>query len=333
MEKFLYIETESKDAAFHFSVEEYLIRHFKANENIVMIWQADKCVMLGNYQIADAEINRSYAQKEGIQIVRRSSGGGTIFTDAGTFLYTVILALSGQYTQEAAKEKVTNLVADVLNEIGIPARPEGRNDILLDGKKISGIAQHSSNNRVCTHGSLLYDTDLDMLTQVLNVEEGKIQSKAIRSVRSRVTNISGYMTEAAATGEFGSLFRRMLCEKLEAKEYKLSGHDLGEIDRIYREKFTNNTWTFERTPEFTFHNSVRFAAGKVEMYLDIVRGAVASCSIRGDFLGTVPIRGLEEQLEEKAFQYQTISDTLDKINLSPYLGSITKDELLSAMFT
>lgn len=334
----LYVETESTDAAFHFSVEEYFMRHIQPDMPVIMLWQADKCAMLGNYQVADAEVNRNYAQKEGIRIVRRPSGGGTIFTDMGTFLYTVIYAHTEQCTQEAAKKKVAALVVDVLNEIGLAAKVEGRNDILLDGKKISGMAQHIRGSRICTHGSLLYDTDLDMLTDVLNVDEGKIQSKAIRSIRSRVTNIREYMDNACTTQEFGrllkqKLFEHMKSENRELKEHVPNSQEREEIERIYREKFGNDSWTFGRSPEFSFHNSVRFAEGKVEVFLNIVEGAVASCSIHGDFLGTVPIRGLEELLEKKAFQYQAISDALEGIPLAPYLGGITKEQLLSCMFS
>jgi len=333
----LYVEAESTDAAFYFSVEEHVMRHWQLNRAesmtpVVMIWQADKCAMLGNYQVADAEVNRSCALKENIQIVRRPSGGGTIFTDMGTFLYTMITDLNEQNTQEAARKKAADLIVAVLNELGIPARLEGRNDILLDGKKISGMAQHAQNRRICTHGSLLYDTDLEMLTQALKVDAGKIRSKAISSIRSRVTNIKEYMGRDCSTLDFGKLFKQKLFEKLSPQTYTLSADDLDQIDVIYREKFGNDAWTFERSPEFSFHNSVRFAEGKVEVYLNVIEGAIASCSIRGDFLGTVPIRGLEERLEKKAFQYQALSDALGEIDLAPYVGGITKEQLLSCVF-
>ena len=329
----LYIKTNSTDAAYHFSVEEYIMRHFNSGQPVMMIWQAEKCVMLGNYQVAGAQVNMSFAREAGIGIVRRSSGGGAIFTDLGTLLYTMILPYTGgQCAQTIAKETVADAVVDALNKMGIPAVQEGRNDILLDGKKISGLAQYIRHGHLCTHGSLLYDTDLEMLAQVLNVDEDKIRSKAIRSVRSRVTNIKPYMERPCEVEDFRNLLKLKLLGSREVREYTFNADELGEIDRIYHEKYGNPSWTFESSPKFTLHSSKRFAGGKVEVYLDVAKGAVVSCSIRGDFLGIVPIRGLEEHLEKQAFQYETIRSALNEIMLEPYLGGITKSEFLSCIF-
>ena len=328
-----YIETESKDAAFHFSVEEYMMKTFPFDEPVMMIWQADKCVMLGNYQVAEAEIDMNYARQAGIQIVRRSSGGGTIFTDLGTFLYTVIQPYEeGQEPGQIAQNTVAAPLVYALNKIGVPAQAEGRNDILAEGKKISGMAQYVRHGRICSHGSLLYDTDLEMLVRTLRADEEKIRSKALRSIRSRVTNIKEHMNTPCSTQEFGEMLKQKLFEAGQVREYSLTGHDLSEIEQIYQSRYNNPSWTFGKAPEFSFHNSKRFVGGKVEVYLNIIKGTVAACSIRGDFLGTVPIGGLEEQLTNKALQYEVFNDALDGISLQLYLGNITKGELLSCIF-
>ncbi|MCL2624254.1 MAG: lipoate--protein ligase family protein, partial [Planctomycetaceae bacterium] len=207
----LYVETENRDAAFHFSVEEYFMRRPNSDESITMIWQTGKCVMLGSFQVPDAEIDMNCARDEGVQIVRRSSGGGTIYTDSGTLLLTMILPCSeGQYPQRAAREMLTGAVVGSLNRMEIPAKPEGRNDITVEGKKISGLAQYVRNGRVCSHCSLLYDMDLDMLTRILRVDDEKITSKAIRSVRNRVTNLKEYMGATQSTQVFWNLLKQKL---------------------------------------------------------------------------------------------------------------------------
>ena len=329
----LYIETKSIDAAFHFSVEEYITRSLMPDEPVLMIWQAEKCVMLGNYQVAAAEINMNFVKQNNIQIVRRSSGGGAIFTDLGTLLYTVIMPYAQEECpQQIARKKVAGLIVDALNKMGIPAMQEGRNDILVDGKKISGLAQYIRGGHLCTHGSLLYSANLDMLAQVLHVDEDKIKSKAIRSVRSRVANISGYMSGNCQTQEFKERLKQNLFEGLNVEKYSLSDDDLVQIDKIYHEKYANPSWIFGSSPKFSLHNGKRFSAGKVEVYLDVVKGIVEHCRVHGDFLGTVPIRGLEECLEKKAFQYEVMHDVLDKIPLEAYLGEITRDEFLSCIF-
>jgi len=327
----LYIETDSRDAAFHFSIEEYFLQ--RSDESVIMLWQTERCVMLGNYQTAEAEINVEYAQKEGMQIVRRSSGGGTIFTDAGTLLYTMILPCpKGSNQQRIAKDMLAETLVAALNGMGVPAKSEGRNDVTVDGKKVSGMAQYVRNDRVCSHCSLLYDTDLETLSHVLKVDEEKIRSKAIRSVRSRVTNIKDYMQNPLTVQDFRNDLRQKLLEGKNAPDYVLSSHERAKINSIYNDRYANPSWTFGKSPGFSYNNSKRFSGGRVDVFMDIVKGVIVSCSIRGDFLGTVPIRDLEEMLEEKEYCYKALDDALKEIALYPYLGDITKEQLLSCMF-
>ena len=325
-----FVETKSVNAAFHFSTEEFLMQRFGLGP-VIMLWQADKCVMLGANQVALAEVNMSFAQQEKINIVRRSSGGGAIFTDMGTLLYTMIQPYQKESAvMQIAKETIVGSVIGVLNKMGVPAVLEGRNDILANGKKFSGIAQYVRHDMLCTHGSLLYDTDLEMLTNVLNVDDEKIHSKAIRSVRSRVTNIKDYM--GLSTGNFIELLKTELISLNKAQPYVLTSSELNEIEKICKEKYENTDWTFGKSPAFSFSNSKRFPDGKIEVYLDIKKGVVTSCAIRGDFLGVAPIRALEEKLENISFQYEAFVKVLDEVSLSSFIGDITKEQLLLCIF-
>ena len=327
MEPIIYIECDSTDAAFHFSVEEYAIKHLDVP--VLMIWQTAPCVMLGSNQIAEAEADIRYAQQAGIQIVRRASGGGAIYTDEGTLLYTLIMKHD---TPDAAKENVSGLVVDALNRMGVPAKLEGRNDICAEGKKFSGMAQYSRGGKVCTHGSLLYDTDLDQLARVLQVDARKFQGKAVRSVRSRVGNIKKYVGGDCATREFRALLKQQLCSGRQVVEYRLTEDDHAKINQICSEKYGNPAWTFGRTPKFTFHNSKRFEGGTVEVFFDVELGVVRECTIRGDFLGVEPVCELERCFDGSPFKYDAFDNILDGISISPYLGNISKDELLSCVF-
>ena len=326
----IYVEAKSRDAAFHFSVEEYIVRHYPWHKPVVMIWQADKCVMVGCNQIAEAEVDINYAKRENIQVFRRSSGGGTIYTDLGTLLYTMILPHTKEnYPLEIAKTKVATPIVKALNKMDIPAVIEGRNDILIDGKKVSGLAQYVKYGRICVHGSLLYDTDLEKLVNVLYVDDDKIQSKALRSVRSRVANIKEYLRQPYTTREFWDLLKHNLGS---FQEYSLSEQDLSEINNIFSQKYTNESWTFGHSPKYTYHRSKRFTGGKVEVFLNIIKGKVASCTIKGDFLNTLPVHEFEGMLVGKAFQYQAFEETLDAALVPLYLGNISKDEFLSCIF-
>ena len=329
----LYFESDSSDAAFHFSVEDYIANNTSSTEPILMFWRTDKTVMLGNYQIPHAEIDIEYASKEGIKVVRRSSGGGAIFTDLGTILISMIVPETGvQYPLQAAKETLVELVVSALNEIGLPVKPEGRNDIALYGKKVSGIAQYARNGRICSHCSLLHNTDLEMLSRVLKVDEGKIQSKAIRSVRSRVTNLAEHMATPLSTVEFLSLLKRHVFNERDIGEYILPEKAPEGITGIYNEKYGCNEWTYGMSPRFSLKHSKRFTGGNLDVFLDITDGKIISCSIRGDYLGTEPISGLEELLIGSCLQYNNIEGLLQGVELYPYLGSITKEQFLSCLF-
>ena len=238
------IENSSKDAAFHFSVEELFTRYIKSSEQVFMLWQTEKTVMLGNNQIVAYEVDMDFATGKDIKVVRRSSGGGAIYTDPGTFLYTVIEPVTKEI--KAHREDVAASIVEVLSRFGVSAVREGRNDILVDGKKISGFAQYTSGDHVCTHGSLLYDTDLETLTSVLIPNDDKLRPKGIASIRSRVTNIKPYVRENSSAADFKSrLLAEMICDK-DIQVYKLSADDLAKINRISQEKYSNGAWNFSK---------------------------------------------------------------------------------------
>ena len=331
------INTNNKGAAFHFSVEDYIMQQasFCNNNPIMIIWQTDRCIMLGNYQVAEAEIDMKYARLSDIDIIRRSSGGGTIFTDNGTAFVTLIsprLSTNNWQQTVSEKEKFTAWLVAALNKMGISAISAGRNDIHLDGKKICGIAQYSRNKKVCTHASILYNTDLDVLDRILCVDDEKILSKAVTSVRSRVTNIVEHINASWTMSEFCDLLKMELSASQKTNEYTLTNGDLLEIDNIYKTKYGNPSWTSETSPEFSFHNGKRFDAGRIDVYLNVKKGVVVSCSIQGDFLGTVPIRDLEEIFEGVQFKYDNFLEALEGIFLNPYFGNISKEEFLSCIF-
>jgi len=195
-----YLEYDSIDASFHFNIENQIMNDREAKLPVLMIWQADNCIMIGKNQVLEAEVNLTYAKKQNMNIVRRPSGGGAIYNDMGTYLYTMITPFSGD--AKTHMEETASQIIKALGTMGVPAVREGRNDILIEGKKISGMAQYTIGDRICTHGSLLFDTDLDVLTEALIPHDEKLIPKGIRSIRSRVTNIKPYVKEDISMSEF-----------------------------------------------------------------------------------------------------------------------------------
>lgn len=208
----------------------------------------------GRHQVAEVEIDAALAERMNIQVVRRSSGGGTIFTDSGTILFTIILPYNEGDDVRQVREFVAELVIQALNGMGIPAKMEGRNDIVVEGKKISGLAQHLAGNRLCSHGSLLFNANLDLLAAVLKPEAAKYKTKAVQSVRGRVTNLISYMERRLTIQDFQEVLKQKLFETGSIQEYSLTEQDLRQIEQIRREKYANPSWTYGKTPRFTLQN-------------------------------------------------------------------------------
>jgi lipoate-protein ligase A len=329
----IYIETGSDDASFNFSAEEHCMEYFRGGEPVWMAWQAGKCVMLGRNQIAGAEIDVGEAERSGVSIVRRSSGGGAIFTDMGTLLNTLILPYGdGSDAKQALIKNMGEPIVRSLYKMGIQARLEGRNDILVDGRKVSGMAQYIKGGKLCSHSSLLFDTDMDMMAKVLRTDFGKIQTKALRSMSGRVTNLIEHLQDPCPMRAFWDRLKEGIFEGAEVSEYRFTERDVARIEEIRRAKYASGEWTFGRDPKFSYRDGKRFAGGKVEAFLEIEDGAVKTCRLAGDFMSLLPIRLLEEQIEGAGYNVDVLRRRLAGVRLGDYIGEISVDELLSCMF-
>jgi lipoate-protein ligase A len=344
----IYIEAESMDCAFHFAAEEYVMSVLKPASPVLMLWRTDKTVMIGANQIAEIEADLPYAQERGIAVVRRSSGGGTIYTDPDTLLYTIILPYDENTdTKDVIRGYLAAPVISALASMGVEGSLEGRNDILVDGRKISGIAQYIRYGYLCSHGSLLFAADLSELVRVLTVDDSKIISKALRSVRSRVTNIAEHLPAGAGADSgadsgagavsggatdvltFMKRLRQSWHDAFRLEEYKFSEDDIEGINRLRNEKYASDNWTFGRTPHYSFRNSKRFPGGGVEIFAEVKSGVTENVRITGDFLALLPVDDIEARLRGIPFRRDALSAALTDGMVRRTLGSISKDELLS----
>ena len=319
----IYYRCKSDKAAFYFAAEEYIMQEIRPDEPVCLLWQTDDTVMVGANQVVALEIDKDYVMSLGINIVRRSSGGGAIFTDPGTLLYTIILPYGDVDPKEIANKYFCAPVIRVLAELGVTATPEGRNDILIDGKKISGIAQYVKYGYICTHGSLLFNADLSKLLKVLTVDPEKITSKALRSAGSRVVNIANYTD----TKDISSLINALI-EQCQAETKEFSESELAAIYDIKCEKYEAYDWTYGHNPPYTFHNSRRFEGGKIDVFMNIKNGKVADCRITGDFLALRPVSEIETLIIGKQYDQESLRYAFSGISTSEYIGSVPKEEFI-----
>ena len=333
----IHFDSNETRAGFYLAAEEYIMGNIRPDEPVLMLWSVDPTVVIGANQIAKVECDLEYMKDENIELIRRPSGGGAIYTDREGLKFTIIMKYeSGEDAKSFVQNWLAGPVLDTVAHFGADAVFGGRNDLLLAGKKFSGVSQYIRNGYVCSHGTLIFNTNLDCLERVLTVDQKKIETKAIASVRSRVTNITEHIEEKNL-----SKFREVLVDCYE-KQMLLKGlaplirkeftlNELKEIEIIVQEKYYNPEWTIGRDPAFTFRNKKRFPGGSIEVFLDVKGGVIRSAKIAGDFLALRPVTELEEGLLGVQHTKNELEVALKKLDITSILGSLTEEELLETL--
>jgi len=322
------ISANNLDAAFWFAVEEYIMNNPAFTDEYFMLWRTVPTLMIGRFQNTLHEINSDFVTENNVQVVRRNSGGGTIYTDPSAWQFSFITWKN----QGEAKDfqMFTKPVIEALRQLGVPAEFNNRNDILAGGKKFSGNAQFSTRNRFLHHGSILYDTNIDNLVMALHVDDEKFISKGIKSVRERVTNIRPFMNTDMTSEEFSEAMNRLLASEMD--EYVLSEEDLQVIEHIRASKFNSWDCNYGHSPEFNMKKSQRFEGGKVEVNLLVKSGKILNCSIQGDFFAHIDIGKLEKSIEGLRHHPDDVLGVLQKSYDNGIIYRVSINELASLFF-
>lgn len=324
----LYVRNDSNNAYFNIALEEYMFkRSLITGETYVILYINNPAIIIGKHQNTIEEVNSQYVKENNILVVRRMSGGGAVYHDEGNLNFTYII--------KADKEDVNNFkkftlpVINALDKMGIKVELSGRNDLTIDGKKFSGNAQYYRRGRLLHHGTILFNSKMGNLTKALNVKQEKIQSKGIKSIRSRVTNIIDYLPEEGSIQEFKELLLGYLFEEQGSiKEYKLTQEDIENVNQLVKEKYNTWEWNWGESPAFDIQKSNRFPIGLIDVRLNIAEGIITQCKIYGDFFGSGDIEDIENKLQGVKYREKEIMKVLDKISIHQYFGSITKDQFL-----
>ena len=324
-----YLKNPSTNPYYNMAFDEYCLESLPIDEPVFFLWQNRPAVIVGFNQEVNTEVNLDYLKEKGIDLVRRVTGGGAVYHDLENLNYTIVGRsedLERDYPEYAA------LMMKALQALGVPATLSGRNDILVDGKKVSGFAKRVCKNRLMVHGTLMYNVDVNVLSHVLNPSTTKLQSKGIASVRSRVTNLCNYLPELSDIQAFKNRLEEILSNNYSDAEYKLSEADLAHIQRLTDEKFATWEWNYGRSPKATLVHSARLACGTVEIHLTLAENRIASCRFGGDFLGNLPASNVEKALTGIPYEINEIRKCLSKIEISRYFDRVSADDLLGMMF-
>ena len=327
-DKIIYIDNTSLDPCFSFALEYYLTTEkIFPDSTVAMLWRTFPTLMVGKYQNTLAEINKSYAEEKEIQIIRRMSGGGTIYTDLGGWQFSFITKNEGK---PIGFEEYTGFMIRTLSKLGVKAEYNGRNDLVIEGKKFSGNAQYIHNGYTVHHGSLLYATDIEEMVKSTSVNEYKIVSKGIQSVRERVTNISDHLAEPMAALDFKKAMVESFMEK-QGSVYELSEEDIKRCQQLASEKFRSWEYIYGREPRFNLMRKGHFEGGNLEFRLDIQKGRIRDAGVFGDFFGILEPDQIRQALIGCRYEKTEILQSLKKLDLENGLYKISLEEIIDCI--
>lgn len=320
------------DPTVNLALEEYCVRNLDMSDDYLLFYINSPSIIIGKHQNTIQEINSEYVREAGIVVVRRISGGGAVYHDKGNLNFSFMTKHSNESIHNF--KLFTEPVINVLNEIGINAELNGRNDITVGGKKISGNAQFTDTKSMFSHGTLLFDSNLEDVVKALNVKIDKIESKGIKSVRSRVANIKEFLS-----GEMNIVsFKEKLLDSIfkgydKIPVYALSEKQWDEVIKLSESKYRSWEWNYGRSPEFNIKKVNRFSFGEIDIRISVKDGLTESCKIYGDFLGHGELSDVETKLTGVKYERQSVADNLKHVDLKHYFGDIELKEFIDFIFS
>jgi len=300
----IYVNTGSQDPAFNFAVEAYFMTEKPQVDTVFLFWHTQPTVMLGKFQNSYKELNLAAIQEDGVQVVRRQTGGGTIYTDLGGWQFSFITP--GKRTGIDFRPFMEPIVA-ALETLGIQAEFNSRNDLTVAGQKFSGNAQASQGDFTLHHGSLLYDTDLARMVRYCRPPVYKLKAKGIDSIQSRTTNLIDYLPERWSSQTFADKMLSLLL-KSETETYSLTAEDKARVNQIADQKFRSWDWTYGKNPAFSLQREAHTPGGQIEIALEIKNGLIEGCQIQGDFFSAVDLGQFVQALKGLPYQREALAD-------------------------
>ncbi|WP_366597212.1 lipoate--protein ligase [Bacillus pumilus] len=328
----LFIDNEQHyDPMINLAIEEYCLKYLDPEETYLLFYINQPSIIIGKNQNTIEEINTKYVEDNGIKVVRRLSGGGAVYHDKGNLNFSFITKDDGDSFHNF--KKFTEPVIQALEKLGVKAELSGRNDIMAEGRKISGNAQFATRGRIFSHGTLLFDSEIEHVVSALKVKKEKIESKGIKSIRSRVANISELMDQKMTTEEFRKILLSYIFDTNgDVPQYQLTEKDWEKIHEISRERYQKWEWNYGRSPKFNLQHSKRFSAGSIDLRLEVKKGMIQDCKIFGDFFGVGDIADIEKRLIGQQYDRKTISDVLEDMDMRHYFGNVSKEDFLDLIY-
>ncbi|MEB6334023.1 lipoate--protein ligase [Staphylococcus pseudoxylosus] len=317
------------DPTLNLAMEEYVLKNMPKDDSYFLFYINRPSIIIGKNQNTIEEVNQPYIDEQGIDVVRRISGGGAVYHDTGNLNFSFVTDDDGNSFHNF--QKFTEPIVEALKSLGVDANLSGRNDIQVGEAKISGNAMVKVKDRMFSHGTLMLNSELDEVQNALRVNPAKIKSKGIKSVRSRVANISEFLDEPIDIDEFKEIILKSIFGETQVEEYKLTDEDWEKIEKLSNEKYRTWEWNYGRNPKYNFEREEKFEKGFVQIKLDVKKGRIEHAKIFGDFFGEGNITELENALEGTMHEFDSIEEALSNYDIYHYFGDIDRHELIRLM--
>ncbi len=323
--KWRFIELTTTDPAFNLAAEEYVFDSLSRYYAYFMLWQNRPSVIIGRHQNTLAEVNEEYIRENGISVIRRLSGGGAVYHDLGNLNFTFIRDGESSRLDLAV---FCEPVAAALRELGVPAQVNGRNDITVEGQKISGNAQYVREGRVMHHGTLLFSADLSAAGRALTPSAKKLRGKGVASVRSRITTVSKYMPEGVTLSDFKELLLQKLFAGQPMERYELTEEDLAVIEGLRADRYATRQWNYGESPPCDLLYTDRIeGCGTVELRFTVKKGLISKARFHGDFFTEQDLAPLEALFAGLPPEKDAILRALSSIDPTAYIPGLTPHAL------
>jgi lipoate-protein ligase A len=322
----LIINRSQTNPYFNIAAEEYLLKNME--QDCFMLWQNEPSIIVGKHQNTLAEINYSFVKENYIPVIRRISGGGTVYHDLGNLNFTFIS--SGEKGKLVNFKKFTQPIIEVLNQLGVPARFEGKNDLRVNGFKISGNAEHVYKNKVLHHGTLLFSSDLDYMNQAIKSLPVKYKGKSVQSIRSKVENISAFLKDEISIEKFKKKITEYIkTTGTETITYSLSKEDMKAINQLVQDKYNTWQWNFGYSPGYMLETKLHLHKQIVTIGIFVKNGIIDNIDLQGKTDANIDF--LKKLLIGEHHEYDSIESLFLRNNTYLLENGVNPKELVDSM--
>jgi len=315
---------KTRRLSFYLAMEEYVARELKQYEECFFMWQVEPTVIFGRNQLIESEVNLDYCKAHNIDTIRRKSGGGCVYADMNNVMFSYI---NTGWDVTTTFDHYIQKTAEMLRSLGVDAKGSSRNDIMIDGRKVSGNAFYHIPGRNIVHGTMLYDTDMQNMVASITPSDQKLVSKGVESVRQHVCLLKDYIGERMDVNQFKEYVRKYMCNK----EYILTEEDVRQIE-LMQEEYHSEEYIYGRNPKYTIERNKRIeGVGEFKVQIELKNNTIYNVNILGDFFLVGDLNQMLIMLKKVPYSINSISNALENVDPAKVVMKLSKEQLISLL--